>query len=93
MNLLVGKSLVHMNYSMSWPKNSSVPNSQFTVSDLNTGSSYEEYCKSIDRLRKQLAQQPKYIDLNREQIDAALMGRGGKTPSLWRQYVKKNRDT
>lgn len=86
-NLLVGNPVVHLNCHMT-PKKEAKPLSyNFTVSDLNTGTHYEEFCVAMDAL---VGIDPAYTP---DMIDRALVGNGknNKQVSCWREYVTRHR--
>ena len=82
-NLLFGDNIVLMDTTMNW-KSPSVQSTSFIVSNANNGKTYEAFCSAMDALGKK-------CDLNRHQVDIAVMSKGGKEPLPWRRYVKSNR--
>lgn len=86
-NLLVGKPIVHLNCSMTAAKGTKPTTYGFTVSDLNSGLQYEEFCVAMDAL---VALDPNYSS---DMIDRALLGNGKnkKEISTWRAHVTRHR--
>lgn len=90
-NYLLGRRVVHMNYSMSWNRDSGKPSSTFTVSDLNTGADYERFCAAVDALLEEVRTPPGIEEHPKANwIDAALVGKGKPNPSRWRSFLLEN---
>ena len=56
-----------------------------TVSDRNTGDTYEIFCRSIEYLSDRI------YEASAEDVEKRLFSRGGRFPGAWRQYVKAHR--
>tara|TARA_E500000305_G_C4027731_1_gene242820 strand:- start:1681 stop:2415 length:735 start_codon:yes stop_codon:yes gene_type:complete len=83
-NLLLSKELVRMDVVRKWKPGSARPNHTFIVSDANTGDEYEQFCNAVDDLVLELNEDP-------DEIDRALVAKGGSDKSSWRRYVIENR--
>ena len=85
-NVLTGKPTVLMDSVGHWTGEGDTLRKAFTfiVSDCNTGDHYETFCASIDALAE-------HYEQSGDQIDRALLSKGGRHPAKWRQYIKDNR--
>ena len=84
-NLLTDQETVFMNVQKTWKSIEKVPEPKylFTVSDVNTGANYKNFCRAMDSLVNHLGRKVKVC-----QVDRALHSNDGKS---WRNYVNENR--
>lgn len=85
-NVLSGRDVVLMDVTVNWVKagERTERKSNYRVSRHNTAEHYEYFCLHMDALADKFE---KSVD----EIDRAVMGRGGSKPSAWRQHVIDHR--
>lgn len=83
-NVLCGREVVLMDKSIRWKPDGVSRAVDFVVSPYNSADHYDEFCEAMDALAAKFSMSP-------EQIDRAVMGEGGKSPSAWRRLVIENR--
>lgn len=83
-NVLCGREVVLMDKSIRWKPDGMSHAVDFVVSPHNSPDHYDAFCEAMDALAAKFSMSP-------EQIDRAVMGDGGKSPSKWRRLVIENR--
>ena len=85
-NLLFGQEVVLMNHTTTWTRQRSgkLKNDVSSqVSPLNTSTNYERFCQALELLATRLG-----AGWTADQVELALLSKGGHRPAAWRKHVK-----